>query len=74
MLKKPDCNNCDPKEPCHPSRAAIHPKGCKRYLPPKSTFKLVELALAYPSSINTLSKLPFKFEVMDYFKKGGNNA
>lgn len=62
---KPDCNRCS-KKYCKKSRqkdktGMVFSEGkCSSFIPPMNTFKLIEMALAYPTSLNkALSQFPF---------------
>lgn len=61
---KPDCNRCS-KKYCKKSRQkdkegmVIPQDKCLSFIPPMDTFKLIEMALAYPTSLNkALSQFP----------------
>ena len=64
---KPDCNRCS-KKYCKKSRQKdkmgmiISTAKCASFIPPADTFKLVEMVLSYPTSLNkalSQSQSPF---------------
>jgi len=62
-----DCNRCDPLGGSCKGKA--DPVGCHKYCPPKSGWRLAELALAYPTSLNkALSVLPFETNLTFYLR------
>jgi hypothetical protein len=63
MMK--DCNRCNPSTRCR----GDHKERCKGFRPIRGTWKLGELALAHPTSLNeVLSKLSF---VTNFYQKNG---
>lgn len=65
-ILKADCNRCD-KKGC---RGTVNPSiKCDAYIKPRDTFKLGELALAYPDNLNkSLSALPFETNLNFYLR------
>ena len=62
----PDCNRCEPAKRC----SGGYERGCTNYRPPKDTWMLAEMALAYPDSLNeALSALPFKCNLDFYLRR-----
>jgi len=58
-----NCNRCD-RGICQDARKMRIGDSCKRFKPPYSTWKLAELVLAHPTSLNeALSALPFKTNI-----------
>ena len=66
---RPDCNRCDMGAKC---KGAVNLKTmifCPNHLPPHGGFKLAEMTLAHPSSLNkALSALFFEVKIKDYIK------
>lgn len=63
------CNRCNPATRCR----GDHKEKCKGFKPPRDTWKLGELVLAHPTSLNeALSKL--SFETNFYRNVGGMNG
>ena len=68
MMTK-DCNNCA-RNNCPGAKDFTAMLSCFRFLKPPEGFKLVELALTYPTSLNeALSNLPFEIKLFDYLKR-----
>ena len=65
----PDCNRCEPGNKCPGASHMMFMKHCTRYIPPKDTWMVAELALAHPTSLNeALSQLPFEVNLGFYLK------
>lgn len=55
-----NCNRCNPNVRCR----GDHKEKCKGFIPPFDKWKLVEIALAHPTSLNeALSALPFETNI-----------
>ena len=68
---EPNCNRCDRKGCRGFSMDYMNERNCKRWINPEGKFKLIELALAYPDSLNqvlsSVSKsLGVNFQIQDY--------
>ena len=62
----PNCNRCN-RGICMAAKKMKIGDSCKKFMPPYDKWKLAELALAYPSSLNmALSALPFKTNIDHY--------
>lgn len=62
----PDCNRCEPGGKCF---GMFNSELCRRHIPPKDTWMLVELALAHPTSLNqALKDLPFDVSLDFYLR------
>jgi hypothetical protein len=67
--KMKDCNRCNPNTRCR----GDHKERCKGFNPIRSTWKLGELVLAHPNSLNkAFFWLPFATNF--YQKNGGING
>ena len=59
----PDCNRCN-RGICMAAKKMRIGDNCNRFKPPHDTWKLAELALAHPTSLNeALSVLPFETNI-----------
>ena len=59
----PNCNRCD-KGICMAAKKMKIGDSCKNFRPPYDKWKLAELVLAYPTSLNeALSALPFETNI-----------
>ena len=66
---RPDCNHCDVGAKCKGAANFRLMQVCSRFIPINRGWKLLELTLAYPTSLNqALSALPFKVRLTDYIK------
>jgi hypothetical protein len=66
----PNCNRCNVGKKCRGAANFKIMVNCKRFVPPREVWKLGELALAHPTSLNgALSALPF--ETNFYRSMGG---
>lgn len=68
-----NCNRCNPTTRCrggHKERNRIDSKGkCNGFIQPYDKWKLAEMVLAHPTSLNAaLLALPFKTNIDRYIK------
>jgi hypothetical protein len=62
-----NCNHCNVGGRCSGASNAREMANCSLYKPIEGKFKLADLALSYPTSLNkSLSSLPFKCSIVDY--------
>ena len=73
---RPNCNRCDIGATCRGAANAQKMAACGRFLAPYDKWKVAELAIAYPTSLNEcLSALPDKFETnIDIYLEGRKNG
>lgn len=59
-----NCNRCNMGTNCKGASNMEKMMSCKRYKKPQDTFKLAEIVLAHPTSLNeALSALPFEANI-----------
>ena len=67
-----NCNRCD-KGICVAAKKMNIGDSCKNFRPPYDKWRLAELALAHPTSLNeALSALPFETNIDTYLERGRN--
>lgn len=66
-----NCNCCDIGIGCRGAANMKNMLACKKFVAPKDTWKLAELAIAYPTGLNeALSDFPFHTGI-DIYLEGG---
>lgn len=69
----PNCNRCNVRMRCRGESNMEKMNKCKKFIPPYDKFKLAEIALAHPTSLNeALSVLPFETNISNYIKVGSH--